>query len=352
VTLKDVADLAGLSLATASRVLNGSARSVTADSAARVLRAARELGYVSNGPAQALARSTTSVVGLIVHEVDDPYFSAIAAGAMQVAAAHDLLTMLASTFHDPQREIDYVQRFQAQRVRALLLAGSNTLDPDHNARLDQALSQFTASGGRVAFISDHGLAYPSVLPANSRGGAQVARHLHDLGHDSVGLVAGPAALTTVRDRLEGFATAWQSLGHTLPDSAVVDGNFTRDGGYSAMLELAERIPGLTAVFALNDLMAVGAMAALQLDLGRAVPAEVSVVGFDDLWMADDLSTPLTTVRLPLEEMGAQAMTLVLNDPAVAGTSTPRRVHVPARLVVRGSTGPARARAAARRRATR
>jgi LacI family transcriptional regulator len=316
-------------------VLNGSTRVVNPELAARVGRAPAELRYVSNGPAQALARSTTNVVGVVVHEVDDPYFASIAAGAMRVATQHGLLTMLASSSREPGREVEYVQRFQAQRVRALLLTGSARLDDA--GELGRALEVFAEGGGRVALVSEHDLPFDTVLPANQRGAAQVARLLHDLGHRDVGVLAGPADLRTVADRLAGFLDAWAALGRDRDAVAVAEGDFSRAGGYAATLSLFERAPHLTAVFALNDLMAAGALAAVQGHLGRRVPEDVSVVGFDDLWFACDLGPALTTVRLPLEEMGARAMELVLSPP-VHG---PRRVHVPAELVVRQSTGPTR-----------
>jgi len=334
VTLRDIAEHAGVSLATASRVLNGSTRSVSPELSARVGRAATELRYVSNGPAQALARQRTNVVGLVVHEVDDPYFASIAAGAMRVATDHGLLTMLASTFRDPAREVEYVQRFQAQRVRGVLLAGSGRLDD--GGELARALGEFSDGGGRVALVSEHELPFDTVLPANSRGAAQVARLLRDLGHRDVGVLTGPSDLRTVADRLTGFLDAWESLGGDRDAVALAEGDFSRGGGHSATLSLFERAPRVTAVFALNDLMAVGALSALQNDLGRRVPDDVSVVGFDDLWMAADLQPALTTVRLPLEEMGARAMELVL----VSSGESARRAHVGSELILRASTGPA------------
>jgi len=123
----------------------------------RVLRAAKVLRYVSNAPAQALARSTSTVVGLIVHAVDDPYFSAIAAGAMRVAAERDLLTMMASTFRDPEREIDYVSRLRAHRARGVLLVGSGFTATSITDRLHEEISAFVAGGGRVACIGEHSL---------------------------------------------------------------------------------------------------------------------------------------------------------------------------------------------------
>jgi LacI family transcriptional regulator len=338
VTLRDVADRAGVSTATASRVLNGSDRVVKPHLAARVMEAAVELRYVSNGPAQALARSTTSTVGLIVHDVDDPYFSSIASGAMRVATRHRMLTMLASTFREPGHEVEYVRRFRAQRVRGLLLTGSGRVDDDGELRA--ALEEFADEGGRTALVSEHELPYDTVIPANTRGATQVARLLHDLGHTEVGVIGGPPELRTVQDRLRGFRETWAALGGTWDDTLLAHGDFSRAGGYSATLDLFERHPSTTAVFAVNDLMAVGTLAALTNELGRRVPQDVSVVGFDDLWFTADLAPSLTTVRLPLDAMGARAMEVVLDAPA----ASPRRLHFPAEVIVRGSTGPVSGRA--------
>jgi len=337
VTLQDVADTAGVSRATASRVLNGSSRVVGPELADRVVRAAKSLRYVSNAPAQALARATSTVVGLIVHAVDDPYFSAIAAGAMRVAAAHDLLTMMASTFRDPDREIDYVSRLRAHRARGLLLVGSGFTDPSIVDRLYEEISAFAAGGGRVACIGDHSIPFDTVLPENRRGAEQAAKLLLALGHRRIGVVSGPPELTTVAHRLAGFLDTLRAAGVEVPERAVVGGDFTRDGGYAGMLELAQRAPEVTAVFALNDPTAVGVMAALRDELGRRVPEEVSVVGFDDVPAALDVTPTLTTVRLPLEEMGERAMRLLLDAPGHA----PRTVRIKAEVVARASTAPPR-----------
>ncbi|WP_445189485.1 LacI family DNA-binding transcriptional regulator [Pseudonocardia sp. Cha107L01] len=337
VTLQDVADSAGVSRATASRVLNGSSRVVGSELADRVHRAAKVLRYVSNAPAQALARSTSTVVGLIVHAVDDPYFSAIAAGAMRVAAEHDLLTMMASTFRDPEREIDYVSRLRAHRARGVLLVGSGFTATSITERLHEEIAAFAAGGGRVACIGEHSIPFDTVLPENRRGAEQAAKLLLALGHRRIGVVGGPPELTTVAHRLDGFRDTLRAAGVELPEHAIVAGDFTRDGGYAGMIELARRMPEVTAVFALNDPTAVGVMAALRDELGRRVPEEISVVGFDDIPAALDVSPTLTTVRLPLEEMGERAMRLLLDDPG----RPPRTLRVKAEVVSRGSTAPPR-----------
>ncbi len=334
VTLQRVAEHAGVSIATASRVLHGGGtRTVGEELRRRVESAARELGYVSNAPAQALARSSTSVIGLIVHDVADPYFAAIAAGAMRAARRQRLMIMIAATFRDPELEIEYVRSLRAQRARALLLAGSGVEDEALTGRLIAELTGFREDGGRVACIGERGVGL--AVPLDHRGGAaRAATELWRLGHRRIGVVAGPAELVTVRERLAGARQALLQLGGELPDSRVVFADFTRAGGRDAALELLAREPELTAVLALNDLMASGVLAAVRDDLGRAVPGDLSVVGFDDLPFAADLRPALTTVRLPLEEAGERAVQLIIEE------SPGERPLLGVSLVVRDSTGPA------------
>lgn len=338
-TLQQVADAAGVSLATASRVLNGSTRTVNPELSAHVREVATRLRYVSHGPAQALARATTSLVGLLVHDVNDPYFSAIAAGAMRVARDADLLVMVANTYRDPELELDYITRLGAQRARAILVAGSPPIDPALAAAFREQLMDYAHSGGRVVSIGDQGPEIDAVLPANAEGARAAASHLTGLGHREIGVVAGPAGLVAVADRLAGFRRGLLAAGGGVRETAV-DGDFTRDGGYQATRRLLELRPEVTAVFALSDLMAVGALAALR-EAGRRVPADMSVVGFDDLAICADLTPALTTVRVDTEGMGEQAMRIVVAaaEP-VANDTAPGRsvVHSATELIVRGSTG--------------
>ncbi|MEV0269110.1 LacI family DNA-binding transcriptional regulator [Hamadaea sp. NPDC050747] len=326
-TLQQVADAAGVSLATASRVLHGSGgRTVREELRARVLAEANRLRYVSHAPAQALARATTSIVGLIVHDIADPYFAAIAAGAMRAARDHDLMVMVACTFREPQLELEYVARLRAQRARAIILAASAFTGTRFLADLADHLDGYADQGGRVVAIGDHGPGVDAVLPSNYAGAVMAAEHLVSLGHTQVGVVSGPVALATVADRLAGFESV-------LPATAIAAGDFSRDGGYAAARELLTAHPSLTAVFALDDVMAYGVLAAAR-DLGRSVPGDLSVVGFDDVPGAADVGPPLTTIRLDLAELGSRVLGLAVGPPDGS-------VTVPASLVVRSSTAAAR-----------
>jgi LacI family transcriptional regulator, galactose operon repressor len=312
VTLQDVARQAEVSLATASRVLNGTAQ-VRSDLRERVLAAAAELAYTPNAHAQALASASSQVIGVICHDVSDPYFATIARGVMRAAAEHGLLVMLASTFRDPAREVEYVAMLRAQRARAILLIGSGFEDREWERAMTAELDPYLRSGGRVAVVSRHrSLRVDAVLPENRDGAAALARALLELGHRDFAVLTGPRSLTTVADRLHGFREALAAAGVTLAPDQIIEAAFTRDGGYAAATELIRRGLAATCVFAVTDVMAIGALAAFR-DHDIAVPGRVSLAGFDDIPIVRELTPPLTTVALPLDEMGERVMQLALRD---------------------------------------
>jgi LacI family transcriptional regulator len=333
VTLADVARQARVSLATASRVINGSDRQVTPELEQRVMAAAADLGYTPNAQAQALARSASNVVGLLVHDILDPYFSGIAAGAMHVADSRGLIVMLGNTFRDPQREVTYAAMLRAQRVRAIIVVGTRTSSRVMIARLGAELKAYQAAGGRVACVSQPRLPIDTVSPENRAGARELARQLIELGHRRFAAIIAPRTLLTSRDRLAGFRDGLAEAGLELPDVRVTEAPLTRDGGYQAALELLDRKADCTCVYAISDVMAVGAMAALR-ERGIAVPGDLSVAGFDDIATLRDLTPPLTTVRLPLQEMGIQATELALDG----DRDRPAQViRVPGEVLIREST---------------
>ncbi|MEJ8661235.1 LacI family DNA-binding transcriptional regulator [Streptomyces sp. MS1.AVA.4] len=337
VTLDTVARRAGVSLATASRALNGTTR-VREELRQRVRAAADVLGYIPNAHAQALASASNNTVGVICHDVGDPYFAAIAGGVMRAAAEQDLLVMLASTFREPEREIAYVSMLRAQRARAILLIGSGFQDRLWEQSLAAELAPYVRAGGRVAVVSRHrSLRVDAVLPENRAGAAALARALLALGHREFAVLSGPAELTTVADRLAGFREGLAAGGAALPPERVVHGAFTREGGHAAARELLARtdVPPPTCVFAVTDVMAVGALAAFR-EAGVRVPEDISLAGFDDIPLVRELTPPLTTVALPLTAMGQDVMALALREPAGRRS---RVLRVGGEVVLRASTAP-------------
>ncbi|NKQ54174.1 LacI family transcriptional regulator [Amycolatopsis sp. K13G38] len=311
VTLEDVATVASVSLATASRVLNGTTN-VREDLRERVLSAAADLAYAPNVHAQALAGATRRTVGVVCHDVDDPSFAAVARGVMRVADEHGFLVMLASTFHDPEKEIAYVSELRAQRASTIVLIGSGFEDRRWEKALSAELDAYRRGGGRVAAVSrHHGVKVDTVQPENRSGAKDLAAAMLGLGHRRFAVLAGPRELTTSLDRLTGFREGLAEGGVELSEKDVFETEFTRDGGYFAATELLSSGHSATCVFAVSDVMAIGALSALR-EAGRSVPDDVSLAGFDDISVTRDVNPSLTTVALPLARLGEQAMELALN----------------------------------------
>ncbi|MEV0396126.1 LacI family DNA-binding transcriptional regulator [Polymorphospora rubra] len=331
--LADVAELAGVSLATASRALAG--RDGVSDKVAEHVRqVANQLGYVANMHARTLAGGSTSTVGLIVHEIGDPYFSEIASGVIRVAGERDLMVQICHSGRDPEKEFRQIQTIIAHRAGIIIVAGSGYCDPRLQARSKAALSAFQASGGRVSVIGRHHLTADAVLPDNEAAGRSAAEHLLSLGHRRIAVVSGPDSLTTVEDRLAGIAGAIQRGGLTWSDIPVIPTHFTRDSGLLATEQILRDHPETTAIIALTDAMAIGVLSALRAH-GISVPDQISVVGLDDVSVAADLAPSLTTVRLPMAAMGELALAMALKPQS----QRPRRKSTGHQLVVRDSTGP-------------
>jgi LacI family transcriptional regulator len=273
---------------------------------------------------------------MIVRDVADPYFAEIAAGALAVADAAERLMLLCNTYHDPGRELEYVSLLRAQQVGGLIFAGSGYDDRDFSRKMAAQVEAFAARKGHPVFIGRHHVPGDCVLPDNLGGARALARAIVNLGHTRIGVISGPEALTSVSDRMSGIDEVLRERGMPLAPEAIAGGDFTREAGFAAAQKLVERVPDLTAILALNDAMAVGALAALR-ERGIEVPGDLSLAGFDDVPSTRDVTPALTTVRLELRHLGAEAMRLAL-EPQEAGI---RLVHVPTEVVLRESTAPPR-----------
>ena len=205
-TLLDVAQRAGVSVATASRVLNGGDRVPRPELQERVKAAADELGYTPNAQAQALAKSSTNLVGILVHDIEDPYFAAIANGVMRAADERHLLVMMASTFRDSEREIAYLSSLRAQRARAAVMIGSRRTDAESLARTATEVETFLSSGAGLALVSQSGMAAHTIEPDNRSGAAALARELIGLGWPR----RGTAGTDSLQDWRRPGCSRWRS----------------------------------------------------------------------------------------------------------------------------------------------
>jgi LacI family transcriptional regulator len=321
-TLEEVARVAGVSLATASRALNGSTRKVNAEFRERVLAAARTLNYSPNLAAQAVAKGGTSAVALLVADISDPYFSTIASGVMQAAEERGLIVTIGSTERRPAREAGLVRALRGQRPRSVILVGSRWAEAGPDAELSDELRAFEQAGGRVTMISQPQLPFRTIDIRNEEGAGALAEKLIKHGYRSVAILTGPPGLITAQERTRGFAAAFAAHGHPIEDRWQVPCDFTRDGGFLGAAELRRRGLGeIELIFAVNDVMAVGAMAYLR-SAGVQLPQDLAVAGFDDISSLRDVVPALTTVSLPLELIGRRAIELALDDDQDAETRVP------------------------------
>ncbi|WP_372351393.1 LacI family DNA-binding transcriptional regulator [Streptomyces sp. KL116D] len=342
VTLADVAARAQVSPATVSRVLNGN-YPVAAATRERVLKAVDELDYVLNGPASALAASTSDLVGVLVNDIADPFFGIMASAVQSEIvgpggrAGGERLAVVCNTGGDPERELTYLTLLQRQRAAAVVLTGGAIEDEAHVAAVASKLRRLSEAGTRVVLCGRPPLPDTDAVALtfdNRGGGRELTEHLLSLGHRRIGYVAGPEERTTTRHRLEGHREALAGAGVTESDGLVVHGPYDRAAGHAATVELLGKEPSLTAVVAANDTVALGACAALR-EAGLRIPEDVSVAGFDDLPFSVDAVPALTTVRLPLAEAAARAGRIAMGREA----APPGGVDVVrGELAVRGSTG--------------
>jgi LacI family transcriptional regulator len=329
VTIRQVAEAAGVSIATVSRVLNGRA-DVSGTTRQAVERVLRERGYQAGGR-RPQTSSATGLVGVTMPLVHPGYFAQILSGAAEALYEHDLRAVLGPTRHSHERETSLLERLVGGDADGAIL-----VLPEESAAELRALREH----GFPFVVVDPRTEVPDGIPvvraAHSSGATQATGHLLSLGHRRIGVIAGPEGWVATQERLRGYHAALAGAG-VLPDDALVRySNFRIDGGRAAAASLLDLPAPPTAVFAFNDSMAIGAMqeAAAR---GLRVPGDCSVVGFDDTVEASVVVPALTTVRQPLAELGRTAVSVLLrqlNDRHFE----PLSIELETRLVRRNSTG--------------
>ena len=330
VTLADVARRAGVSQSTASRVLNGSARTVGGQLAERVMAAAAELQYSANLQAQAVARGTTTNLALLVSDIAGEYFSSMTAAVMASAEAAGLRVTIAITERRIEREIELVRELRGQNARAIVLAESGTRSGEGVERLQVELRAYEEAGGKVVVVSRTHMPFDFVDLDNFGGARRLATALTRLGYERFHVLGGDESLVTTHDRIEGFRAGLAERRLSLPDSAITFSEFGWDGAFRAVNAMDDAVlADAQALFALNDEMALGAIAALR-NRGMRVPDDIALAGFDDIRTLRNVVPGLTTVRVPTAEIGAAVVDLI-----VGRTTSP--TTVPATVVLREST---------------
>jgi LacI family transcriptional regulator len=331
-TINDVAKRAQVSKATVSRVLNDNHR-VDERLRSRVLEAVQALGYQPNHVARRLRAQLSTVIGLIISDIQNPYFLSVIRGVEDAAYANRMSIVLCNSDEDTAKQQLYLQVMESERVAGLILVPASSADTSGLDRLKQV--------GIPAVLLDrtvNGLQVDVVKVDNLRGAQEAVQHLIELGHRRIGTLAGCTHLSTGLERYRGYRDALTLAGLPVDDSLVKFGDFKMESGYQLTLELMALPHPPDAIFVANNMMTLGALRALR-ELDIRIPEEIRLVGFDDMPWSSELYSPLTSVSQPTYELGQEAVQLLLHR--ITQPDAPyRTVILHTQLVVRESSGAA------------
>lgn len=334
-SLRDVARAAGVSVSTASRVLSGSSHPVSQSTRESVVRVADKLGFQPNRLARALATARTQSIGIIVHDVSDPYDAKVIRGLEDVANAHDHALLVSSSDRDLDKELSLLGTLVANQVDAIILGASGSVGRGYLERVSAVLDRFVGLGRVVVVTTDHPYPAPRVGFKIAEGMRQITEHMLDRGHTRIGFLAGPPDLVVSGVQLSGYRSVMEGSGIGFDPDLVECGWFSMAGGARAAAVLMDRARP-SAIVAGNDHMAFGVLRRLR-EEGVSVPEEVSVAGFGDVEFARYASVPLTTVRVPLTSLGQMGGRLAID--LLRGVAPPAPSPLSPELVIRESTGP-------------
>jgi DNA-binding LacI/PurR family transcriptional regulator len=330
-TIKDVAERAGVGIATVSRTLHGSSQ-VSPETAARVLKVVEELGYRPNTTAQSLVSGRSHMLGLVVSDITNPFFPELVKGFEDVALQNGYDVLVSSTNYEPARTALCVRRMIERKIDGVAIMTSE-VDPSLTDTLARRKVPLV-----FLDVGTVGKGVSNVKVDYGEGIAQAVAHLSSLGHHRIAFISGPSLLASARERRDMFIARLQDpCSGPRREVLIEEGNHRVDGGLEAMQRLLERDPRPTAVIASNDLTAIGAMRAIRQE-GLRVPEDISVVGFDDIQMAEFTEPPLTTVRLLRTEVARLACDALLQSIRSHGAGV--EFHMGTALVVRCSTAKA------------
>jgi DNA-binding LacI/PurR family transcriptional regulator len=330
--MHDIARMARVSIGTVSNVLSGSAP-VREPLKARVLEAVAAIDYQPSQLARGLRRVKTNMIGMIIPDITNPFFPAVVRGAEGVAFANGLRLILCNTDNDHEKEIIHLNELRTYLPLGLIVIPSNF------SEMTEQAASYRRAGAAVVCIDrkPRGWKGDTVTVANESGAHRAVRHLVRLGHTRIAMISGPLHLTNSQDRLKGFKRALRAANLSIRPEYIQETSYSKADGHSAAMILLRTSPPPTAIFAGNDLIALGALQAIR-ESGFLCPEEISLVGFDDLDISSMTNPPIFTVYQPGYELGATAMRLLLERIA-DWDGPPRHVVLQTELRIRESVAP-------------
>lgn len=330
VTRNDVAALARVAPSTVSYVINNGPRPVSTEAREQVLKAIAKLGYHPSEVARSLRTRRTQTLGVVIPEITNPYYGEMVQAVEEASFQHGYSVILCHSGHLREREMTYSQVLRSKQVDGIIfLPVTPDLEPVHAVE---------RAGIHIVILEREISGYPCIVADEQQAGYLATRHLLDLGHRRIGCIALAGDSTSSVARAEGYRTALMQAGVLPKNKWMVESEYGYAAGEAAAHTFLQMPKPPTAIVAHNDLMAIGAMKAFS-DAGLKIPADVSVVGFDDIAAASYVQPGLTTVGYPKRQMGQQAVEMLLSRLGSQEYTVPETVKLPVKLVVRGSTAP-------------
>lgn len=330
-TIKDVANLAKVSIATVSRVLNNTGP-VSPELEQRVLDAVKKLSYQPNKVARSLRRSESLTLGVLIPDSKNPFFAELTKGVEDTCFQEGFTVVLCNTDERPDKAISHLNTLYQQRVAGLIVVSPGQIIASLQRLLDNGYPIVVADRALPALETD------AVVADNYDGACQAMQHLIDLGHRRIGFIIGETYLETIKLRWAGVEDTLRAAGIPLNEHLIYDhGDFLAQSGYEGTEVLLSQSDPPTAIFAFNDLMAYGILHYAQTH-GWGIPKRLSVIGFDDIMISSHTVPTLSTVAQPKYELGQKAAEILLRR--IQKSEEPvRNIVLPTRLIVRASTGP-------------
>lgn len=331
ITLKDISKEAGVDIATVSRALNGNS-GVHKDTREKIMAVAKRLNYRVNLMAKSLAMGRSHMLGLLVPDIRNPFVTELVRGAEDAAYATGYHILLCNSYLDETREVQYMHSLLDKRVEGILMHSVQSLSM-------QEIKELAASDIPVVLL--HSPSSTSVFSGvrvnNYEGGMLAGAHLAELGHKKIAYLSGPRGHSNFSERAKGFLAA-AAAGKKSVTTTVMHGEPSFEGGYAMAKKLLAENRGVTAIFAANDVTAFGVSRAI-FEAGLSIPEDISLIGFDNVELANVVRPPLTTIHQPKYEMGQAAVEILLSLAKKETLGVPQHREFGVRLVVRSSTGP-------------
>jgi DNA-binding LacI/PurR family transcriptional regulator len=336
-SLVEVAKFANVSITTASRVLSGSTHPVSEEKRTRVLQAAGKLNYSPSGLAQAMVTGSSHIVGVIVGDATDPYFAWIVRGVEDMAREHGYLIIVCNSDRVPEVELTYLRTLNDYRVDGVIFAGGGLSETQYLTKMSHMIEVFKQRKVVCVSLAKH--LFPSfpVMVDNKLIAHTAINYLVSQGHRRIAYISGPNLLVTTEQRLTGYQEALAANGIENDQSLILMGDYTYDAGVQAAIAIQKMDVKPTAVLASNDIMAIGCLTELK-KLNYRIPDDISVMGIDDIPSAKYVDPTLTTIALPLYELGKIGMESLLRLRR-GETLDEKGIILPHSLVIRKSTAP-------------